>query len=133
MWNLGSFLGMALAVQILTGVLLLLNYNTLEPFDAIQFIMLEVNLGWLLKLVHSNNARIIFVLLYLHQYKNISVFGYRLHGVWNSGVIMILLIMGAAFTGYVLVGRQIRFWAAMVITRLLGVVPLSGERILYMA
>ena len=73
----------------------------------------------------------IFILLYLHLYKNLAVSGYRLRGAWNSGITMMLIIIGAAFTGYVLVGSQMRFWAAMVITRLLRVVPLVGERVLY--
>ena len=130
-WNLGSFLGLSLVVQVVTGLLLLLNYNSLERFEAIQFILYEVQLGWLMKIVHSNNASMIFILLYLHLYKNLAVSGYRLRGAWNSGITMMLIIIGAAFTGYVLVGSQMRFWAAMVITRLLRVVPLVGERVLY--
>lgn len=109
----------------------MLNYNTLERYEAIQFIIYEVNLGWLFKIVHSNNASVIFLLLYMHLYKNLSVFGYRLHNTWNRGILIILLIIGAAFSGYVLVGSQIRFWAAIVITRLLSVVPLNGEKLLY--
>lgn len=84
-----------------------------------------------MKLFHRNNASFIFVLLYLHLYKNMAVYGYRLVGVWSVGLLIMLCIMGAAFTGYVLVASQIRFWAAMVITRLLGVIPLLGEVLLY--
>jgi len=130
-WNLGSFLGLSLVVQVVTGLLLLLNYNSLERFEAIQFILYEVQLGWLMKIVHSNNASMIFILLYLHLYKNLAVSGYRLRGAWNSGITMMLLIIGAAFTGYVLVGSQVWSWVTRLITRLLRVVPLVGERVLY--
>lgn len=59
------------------------------------------------------------------------MFSYRLRGVWYTGLLINVFIMGAAFSGYVLVGSQMRFWAAIVITRLLGVIPKFGETILF--
>lgn len=132
LWNLGSFLGLTLMIQVISGLLLLLNYNTLESYNSIIFIVNDVEIGWLMKILHSNNASVIFLLLYLHLFKNFSVWGYRLIKTWCRGILMILLIIGAAFTGYVLVGSQIRFWAAIVITSLVGVVPLIGESLLYL-
>jgi len=98
---------MTLVVQIVTGLLLLINYNAFESFERIIFIVIEVNYGWLLKVIHSNNARVIFLALYFHLYKNIMFHSYRLSRVWFSGLVMIVLIMGAGFSGYVLVGSQI--------------------------
>jgi ubiquinol-cytochrome c reductase cytochrome b subunit len=63
--------------------------------------------------------------------KNISIGGYRLYGVWNTGLVIIILIIGAGFSGYVLVGRQIRFWAAIVITSLISVIPFMGETLIF--
>lgn len=130
-FNWGSMLGMTLVVQIITGVFLMMNYNSLEPFDSIMFITYEVNYGWLFKLVHRNNASIIFVFLYLHLYKGIMMHRYRLGKVWLSGLTIMVLIMGAGFRGYVLVGSQMRLWAAMVITRLISVLPINGEGLIY--
>lgn len=130
-YNWGSFLGIALVLQVVSGLILLLNYNRLEAYDAIIFIIAEVNYGWLFKLFHSNNARVIFLALYIHLFKNMSIYRYRLHKVWYSGLVIIVLIIGAGFTGYVLVGRQIRYWAAIVITSLIRVLPVNGEILLY--
>jgi len=83
------------------------------------------------KSLHRNNARLIFLIMYAHLNKNLAIFSYRIKGAWFSGLVMMLLVIGAAFSGYVLVGSQIRFWAAIVITRLLRVVPKVGEKLLY--
>jgi len=99
---------MSLAVQIIRGLFLIINYNALERFESIIFITLEVNYGWLFKTVHRNNARVIFIALYFHLFKNIMFFRYRLRKVWHSGIVIIIMIMGAGFRGYVLVGSQIR-------------------------
>ena len=108
-FNLGSFLGIAILGQVIRGLLLVLNYRTSNRFNSVMFIVNETNSGWLIKLFHSNNARVIFLALYLHLYKNMLFFRYRLTSVWNSGVVMILLLMGAGFSGYVLVGSQMRY------------------------
>lgn len=130
-YNLGSFLGISLVIQVVSGLFLLLNYNRLERYSRIIYIVIEVNYGWFFKIFHSNNARIIFLNLYLHLYKNIIIFSYRLHKTWNTGLLIIVLIIGAGFSGYVLVGSQISFWAAMVITSLIRVIPINGESLMY--
>lgn len=130
-WNLGSFLGISLVLQIFTGLFLYLNYNSSDCYDFIQYIMIEVEYGWILKIIHRNNARVIFFLLYIHLFKNFAVGGFRLIFVWFRGIFIIVFIIGAAFSGYALVGSQMRFWAVMVITSLLGVVPVFGEKLLY--
>lgn len=115
----------------MSGLYLMINYNALERYERIIFIMIEVNYGWFFKILHRNNASLIFLILYFHLYKNIMFFSYRLGKVWYRGLIMMLLIIGAGFRGYVLVGSQIRLWAAMVITRLISVIPLNGEKLMY--
>jgi quinol-cytochrome oxidoreductase complex cytochrome b subunit len=122
---------MALVAQVFRGLFLLLNYNSLEGYDRVMFITYEVGGGWFFKVFHQNNARFIFIILYLHLFKNLSVYGYRNSGAWRRGLLIMLLIMGAAFRGYVLIRRHISFWAAMVITSLVRVIPLNGEKLLY--
>jgi ubiquinol-cytochrome c reductase cytochrome b subunit len=69
---------MTLVFQVARGFLLVLNYNTLQRYERVSYIVREVYLGWFIKLFHSNNARVIFFLLYLHLYKNVLMRGYRL-------------------------------------------------------
>jgi len=97
-----------------------------------MFITIEVNYGWFIKLFHRNNASFIFLCIYIHLYKAFIIRSWRLARVWYTGLIIIVLIIGAGFRGYVLVGSQIRLWAAMVITRLISVFPLNGNNIIYM-
>jgi len=97
-----------------------------------MIIIIEVEYGWAFKLFHSNNASLIFLLLYLHIYKNIMIVRYRLSSVWYSGLIIMIMIIGAGFSGYVLVGAQISLWAAMVITSLIRVFPFNGEYLIYL-
>jgi len=88
--------------------MLLLNYNSLGGYESVQFILRDVGGGWLIKLIHANNASFIFLVLYLHLFKNIFVEGYSNKRTWLRGLIILYLIIGAAFRGYVLVGAQIR-------------------------
>jgi len=95
-------------------------------FDTVQFIIYEINFGFLLRIFHFNGARLFFIFLYLHLMKALFHFGYRLHTVWLRGVTILLLTIMTAFLGYVLVWGQIRFWAAVVITNLVRVIPYLG-------
>ena len=70
-----------------------------------------------------------FLFLYLHIGRGLYYGSYKLLGVWLVGVVLFILVMGAAFLGYVLVWGQIRLWAATVITRLLSAIPIYGTLI----
>ena len=130
-WNFGSMLGMILVVQLLTGLYMSCYYrNDAElAFDRVQYIMYEVKMGWLARSLHFNNANFFFVFIFLHFFKGLFFQSYRLKGVWVLGMLMFVLTMLAAFTGYVLVWAQMRFWAGVVITSLLSVVPIWGHQI----
>lgn len=130
-WNFGRILGMILAFQILTGTFLAFYYTADRAiaFSTVQYIMYEVNFGWVFRIFHFNGARLFFVFLYLHIFKGLFFIRYRLKKVWLSGLTLYLLIIIEAFIGYVLVWAQIRFWAAVVITRLLRVIPIWGPTI----
>jgi len=130
-YNFGSLLGITLAIQIVSGLLLLLDYSSIDGYASIIFILFESKFGWFLKLFHSNNASFIFICIYFHLFKNVRVYGYRLVKTWYSGLFMIVLIMGAGFRGYCLVSSQMSFWAAIVIRPLIRVIPFCGEIIIY--
>nr|NP_579961.2 cytochrome b [Necator americanus]CAD10446.2 cytochrome b [Necator americanus] len=128
-WNFGSMLGMVLVFQIFTGTFLAFYYTAdgLMAFSAGQYIMYEVNCGWIFRIFHFNGASLFFIFLYMHIFKGLFMMSYRLKMVWISGLTIYLLVMMEAFMGYVLVWAQMSFWAAVVITSLLSVIPVWGS------
>ena len=130
-WNFGRILGIVLVFQILTGTFLAFYYtpDSLIAFSTVQYIIYEVNFGWIFRIFHFNGASLFFIFLYLHIFKALFIIRYRLKKVWISGLTIYLLVIIEAFIGYVLVWAQIRFWAAVVITRLLRVIPIWGPTI----
>lgn len=127
-WNFGSILGIVLVFQLLTGTLLAIYYSADRriAFNRVQYIMYEVNYGWIFRIFHFNGARLFFIFLYLHFFKGLFFSSYRLKFVWATGLTIFLLVIMEAFIGYVLVWAQIRFWASVVITSLLSVIPIWG-------
>nr|QPF22260.1 cytochrome b [Ophidascaris sp. CYZ-2020] len=130
-WNFGSMLGMVLGFQILTGTFLAFYYSddSVLAFSSVQYIMYEVNFGWVFRVLHFNGASLFFVFLYMHLFKGLFFMSYRLKKVWASGLVILLLVMMEAFMGYVLVWAQMSFWASVVITSLLSVIPVWGPSI----
>lgn len=124
-------LGMVLIFQILTGTFLAFYYcdDSAGAFMRVQYIMYEVNFGWIFRVFHFNGASLFFIFLYIHLFKGLFFASYRLKKVWSSGLVILLLTMMEAFMGYVLVWAQIRFWASVVITSLLSVIPIWGPSI----
>lgn len=109
--------------QVLTGLLLALYYVCRPEgafFRVNQIIIIEVNYGWLIRILHFNGASFFFVLIYLHILKALYFRRWRLVRVWVRGVIILLILMAIAFLGYCLLYRQIRLWAGVVIRGLAG-------------
>nr|QXT44851.1 cytochrome b [Crassicauda sp. Ningbo-2019]WHL46734.1 cytochrome b [Crassicauda magna] len=127
LWNFGSMLGIMLMSQIFTGFFLTFYYSSAEAFQSIQYIMYDVDYGWLFRVLHSNGASMFFFCIYIHIFKGLYMSSYRLKLVWISGVIIYFFLMGIAFTGYVLVWAQMSYWAAVVITSLMTSVPYLGK------
>jgi len=127
-WNFGSILGLCLITQILTGLFLAMHYTAdiSTAFNRIRHIIRDVNYGWLLRIIHANGASMFFIALYLHAGRGIYYMSFLFSYTWITGVVIILLVIGAAFIGYVLIWGQISFWAATVITNLLSAVPYLG-------
>lgn len=127
-WNYGSILGLCLASQIGTGLFLAMHFTAdiSLAFNRVRHIIRDVNYGWLLRTLHANGASIFFIALYLHAGRGIFYSSYKLSYTWSVGVIILLITIGAAFIGYVLIWGQISFWAATVITNLLSAIPYLG-------
>nr|YP_010286280.1 cytochrome b [Aphelenchoides medicagus]UKS08883.1 cytochrome b [Aphelenchoides medicagus] len=130
-WNFGSMLGFVLVFQLFTGTFLVFYYSADSSlaFNSVQYIMYESNFGWILRIFHFNGASLFFFFLYLHFFKGLFFNSYRLKMVWVSGLTIFLLLMMEAFMGYVLVWAQMSFWASVVITSLLSVIPVYGPKL----
>nr|QNE85993.1 cytochrome b [Isoptena serricornis] len=127
-WNFGSLLGLCLGVQIVTGLFLAMHYTAHIDlaFTSVAHICRDVNYGWLLRTLHANGASFFFICLYLHTGRGMYYGSYMFMHTWMVGVIILFLVMGTAFMGYVLPWGQMSFWGATVITNLLSAVPYLG-------
>nr|YP_010713103.1 cytochrome b [Meromyza saltatrix]WDA93969.1 cytochrome b [Meromyza saltatrix] len=127
-WNFGSLLGLCLIIQILTGLLLAMHYTAdiNLAFYSVNHICRDVNNGWFLRTLHANGASFFFICIYLHIGRGIYYSSYLYQETWLVGVIILFLVMGTAFMGYVLPWGQMSFWGATVITNLLSAIPYIG-------
>ena len=132
-WNFGSLAGVILVVQIATGIALAMHYTPHVDFAfaSVERIMRDVNYGWLLRYTHANGASAFFVVVYIHMFRGLYYGSYKnpREVLWGIGVLLLLVMILTAFTGYVLPWGQMSFWAATVITNLASAVPLVGETV----
>nr|AFX69368.1 cytochrome b [Pseudoxiphophorus jonesii] len=128
-WNFGSLLGLCLIAQILTGLFLAMHYTSdiSMAFSSVAHICRDVNYGWLIRNMHANGASFFFICIYLHIGRGLYYGSYLYKETWNTGVILLLLVMMTAFVGYVLPWGQMSFWGATVITYLFSAVPYMGD------
>lgn len=133
LWNFGSLLGVCLRTQIIRGLFLSLHFtrDVSTAFNRVSHISRDVNNGWLIRSLHANGARLFFILAYLHIGRGLYCSSFHFWITWASGRIIILVLIGTAFLGYVLPWGQIRFWGATVITNLLTAIPYVGSRVTY--
>ncbi len=133
MWNFGSLAGICLMIQIMSGIFLAMHYaaNTELAFDSVERIMRDVNYGWLLRYMHAVGASMFFIVVYIHIFRGLYYGSYKSPReiLWWLGVIILLLMMGTAFMGYVLPWGQMSFWGATVITNLFSAIPGVGDYI----
>ncbi len=131
MWNFGSLLGICLVTQLITGIFLAMHYSSDSQlaFITISHIMRDVNYGWLMRVMHANGASMFFLCLYLHISRGLYFASYLRIKLWYSGIIILILVMGTAFLGYVLPWGQMSFWGATVITNFASAIPYIGNSI----
>nr|AAQ14476.1 cytochrome b [Empidonax traillii] len=128
-WNFGSLLGICLATQIITGLLLAMHYtaDTSLAFTSVAHTCRNVQFGWLIRNLHANGASFFFICIYLHIGRGFYYGSYLYKETWNTGVILLLTLMATAFVGYVLPWGQMSFWGATVITNLFSAIPYIGQ------
>ena len=132
-WTFGGILTFCLVTQIITGIVLAMHYTAHADlaFSSVEHIMRDVNYGWLIRYIHANGASMFFLAVYIHIFRALFYGSYKSprEVIWILGIIIYLLMMAAAFMGYVLPWGQMSFWGATVITNLFSAIPLIGESI----
>ena len=132
-WTFGGILTFCLITQIVTGIVLAMHYvaHADLAFASVEHIMRDVNYGWLIRYIHSNGASMFFLAVYIHIFRSLFYGSYKSprEVIWIIGLMIYLLMMAAAFMGYVLPWGQMSFWGATVITNLFSAIPLVGDSI----
>ena len=132
-WTFGGILTFCLVTQIITGIILAMHYtpHVDHAFNSVEHIMRNVNHGWLIRYIHANGASMFFLAVYIHIFRGMYYGSYKAprEVLWILGVLIYLLMMAAAFMGYVLPWGQMSLWGATVITNLFGAIPLVGDSI----
>jgi len=122
-WNIGFLLGIAILLQIITGIFLSLYYisDINSAYNSLFYIIREVYYGWYLRYFHSNGASFVFIFVFIHFGRGMFYGSYYYNtNTWLSGIVIFLLLMVIGFMGYVLPFGQMSFWGATVITNLLS-------------
>lgn len=127
----GSLAILVLVNQLVTGIWLAMYYkpSAAEAFNSVEYIMRDVNFGWLLRYLHSTGASFFFIVVYLHMFRGMLYGSYRKPRelLWLIGMGIFLLLLIEAFMGYLLPWGQMSFWGAKVITSLFEAFPFIGE------
>ncbi|MBV5309954.1 cytochrome b [Chromatium okenii] len=133
--NFWSFFGslaiLTLVIQIVTGIWLAMNYkpDAALAFASVEYIMRDVDWGWLIRYMHSTGASMFFIVIYLHMFRALLWGSYRKPRelLWILGVVIYLAMMATAFFGYLLPWGQMSYWGAQVIVNLFAAVPVVGD------
>ena len=127
----GSLALLVLVNQIVTGIVLAMHYKPAAElaFDSVEYIMRDVDWGWLLRYLHSTGASLFFVVIYMHMFRAIFYGSFKKPRelLWLFGMVIFVLLMAEAFMGYLLPWGQMSYWGAQVIISLFGAIPVIGE------
>jgi len=131
-WYLfGALASVVLIIQIISGIWLMMPYQNTEEgaFSSIEFIMRDVDYGWVIRYMHTTGASMFFAVVYLHMFRGLLYGSYKKPRelVWIFGMTIYLVMMAEGFLGYVLPYGQMSYWGAQVIISLFGAIPYIGE------
>ncbi len=134
-WYFFGVLSMfVLVLQLLTGIWLTMNYTASaeQAFASVEYIMRDVEWGWLLRYLHSTGASAFFLVVYIHMFRGIMYGSYQKPRelIWVFGMAIYLVLVMEGFMGYVLPWGQMSYWGANVIVSLVGAIPIVGEDLL---
>jgi ubiquinol-cytochrome c reductase cytochrome b subunit len=129
----GSLALLVLVNQFLTGILLTMNYkpDAKLAFDSVEYIMRDVNWGWLVRYMHSTGASAFFIVVYLHMFRGLlyGSFKHPRELIWIFGMLLFVALMAEAFMGYLLPWGQMSYWGAQVIISLFSAIPVVGDEL----
>ncbi len=127
----GSLALLILVLQIVTGIFLTMHYkpDAELAFASVEYIMRDVNWGWLIRYMHSTGASAFFVVIYLHMLRGLMYGSFKepRELIWLFGMMIYLCLMAEAFMGYLLPWGQMSYWGAQVIVNLFGTIPVIGD------
>jgi len=130
-YYMGSLALLVLVMQIGTGIFLTMWYkpSAAEAFASVEFIMRDVEWGWLIRYMHTTGASFFFILIYLHMFRSLLYGSHKAPRelLWVFGMFIYLALMAEAFLGYILPWGQMSYWGAQVIINLFGAIPEIGE------
>jgi len=131
-WYFFGVLSLVVLVnQLLTGIWLTMSYTASaeEAFASVEYIMRDVDFGWIIRYMHSTGASAFFIVVYLHMYRALLYGSYQKPRelIWVFGMLIFVVLMAEAFVGYVLPWGQMSYWGAQVIISLFGAIPVVGE------
>ena len=131
-WYVFGVLAMVvLIIQLLTGIFLTMNYkpSAEDAFASVEYIMRDVEWGWLIRYMHSTGASAFFIVIYLHMFRAMLYGSYKnpRELLWLIGMLIYVALMAEGFFGYLLPWGQMSYWGAQVIISLFGAIPVVGD------
>ena len=134
-WYFFGVLSMVvLVIQLLSGIWLTMNYTASAEaaFASVEYIMRDVDYGWILRYIHSTGASAFFAVVYMHMFRGMMYGSYQKPRelIWVFGMAIYLVLMMEGFLGYVLPWGQMSYWGANVIVSLAGAIPVIGDDLL---
>jgi len=130
-YYMGSLALLVLVIQIFSGILLAMHYkpSAAEAFASVEYIMRDVDWGWLIRYMHTTGASFFFILIYLHMFRSLLYGSHKAPRelLWVFGMFIYVVLMAEAFLGYILPWGQMSYWGAQVIINLFGAIPKIGE------
>ncbi len=127
----GSLATVLLVLQILTGIFLTIHYkpDVELAFASVEYIMRDVQWGWLIRYMHTTGASFFFIVIYLHMFRALLYGSHRKPRelIWLIGCVIYVALMAESFMGYLLPWGNMSYWGAQVIISLFTAIPLVGE------
>ena len=127
----GVLATVVLVIQLVTGIFLTMNYkpSATDAFASVEYIMRDVEWGWLIRYMHSTGASFFFVVVYLHMFRAMLYGSYKKPRelIWIIGMLIFFVLMAEGFAGYLLPWGQMSYWGAQVIISLFGAIPGVGD------
>ena len=131
LWNFGAFVTVALALLLLSGIFLAVNYTATvaAAFASVETIDRQVPSGWIVRSIHMGGVSMLFAALYIHLWRSLYYGSYKAprEVLWLTGMLLMVMVMAAAFAGYVLPWGQMSYWGLTVASHALASIPLIGR------